>query len=143
MKTKGSPIQFTKLPRDYAGLCGLLMPRRIRDKVDYGNLTELTDAMAGHKLTRDQEDYFDLLCRLVEDYEAEHLGVVAPRVTGLQALRHLLSEHEMSGADLSRLLGAHRTLGPMILRGERKLTIDHIRALCEHFGVSPNLLLSP
>lgn len=142
MKVNRSPIQFAKLPKDYAGLCRLLMPRPIRDKVDYGNVTELTDAMAGHKLTNDQEDYFELLCRLVEDYEAEHVGVTASRVTGIEALRHLLDEHGMSGADLSRLLGAHRTLGPMILRGERKLTIDHVRTLCAHFGVSANLFLT-
>ena len=110
--------------------------------MDYGNVTELTDTMAGHKLTKDQGDYFELQCRLVEDYEAEHLGVAASTVTGLEALRHLLDEHRMSGADLSRLLGAHRTLAPMILRGERKLTIKHIHALCAHFGVSANLLLS-
>ena len=112
MKVKRSPTQFAKLPKDYAGLCRLLMPRPIRDKVDYGNVTELTDTMAGHKLTKDQGDYFELQCRLVENYEAEHLGVAASKATGLEALRHLLDEHGMSGADLSRLLGAHRTLAP-------------------------------
>lgn len=65
----------------------------------------------------------------------------APRVTGLEALRHLLEEHKMSGADLSRLLGAHRTLGPMILRRERKLTVEHVRVLCRHFNVAADLFL--
>lgn len=141
MKGPHLPIQLAHLPKDYAGLCGLLMPRPIRDKVDLENVTGMTDALAGHKLTADQEDYFDLLCRLVEDYESEQGGVSAPRVTGLAALRHLLDEHGMSGADLSRLLGAHRTLGSMILRGERKLTVEHVRTLCAHFGVSGDLFL--
>lgn len=79
--------------------------------------------------------------RLVQDYETEHGGVSAPRVTGLEALRHLLEEHKMSGADLSRLLGAHRTLGPMILRRERKLTVEHVRVLCRHFNVAADLFL--
>lgn len=35
-------------------------------------------------------------------------------------VQHLLNEHGMSGAYLSRLLGEHRTLGAMILRGKRK-----------------------
>jgi antitoxin component HigA of HigAB toxin-antitoxin module len=141
MKATKLPNQFTQLPKDYAGLCRVLMPRRIRDKVDLENVTGMTDAMAGHKLTLDQEDYFDLLCRLVQDYESEHGGVSAPEVTGLEALRHLLDEHGMNGADLSRLLGAHRTLGAMILRGERKLTVEHMRRLCAHFNVSADLLL--
>ena len=142
MKATHSPIRSTQLPKDYPGLCRLLMPRPIRDKVDLGNVTEMTDAMAGHKLTADQEDYFDLLCRLIEDYEQEEAGVVAPKATGLEVLRHLLGEHGLSGADLSRMLGAHRTLGPMILREERKLTVEHIRRLCAHFGVSANLFVT-
>jgi hypothetical protein len=51
------------------------MPRPIRDKVDLENVVGITDAMAGQDLTPDQEDYFDLLCRLVQDYETEHGGV--------------------------------------------------------------------
>ena len=81
---------FLKPPKDYAGLCRLLMPRPIRDRADYENVVEITDAMAGHKLTPDQEDYFDLLCRLIEDYEKAHEQLSASKVTALDALRHLL-----------------------------------------------------
>jgi HTH-type transcriptional regulator/antitoxin HigA len=141
MKGTHLPIQFAHLPKNYSGLCRLLTPRPIRNKVDLENVTGMTYALAGHKLTPDQEDYFDLLCRLVEDYEREQGGVSAPRITGLDALRHLLDEHGMSGADLSRLLGPHRTLGSMILRGERKLIVEHLRTLCTHFSVSGDLFL--
>lgn len=129
--------RFTDLPKHYAALCRLLMPRPIRDKVDLANVVEITDALAGHKLTADQEDYFDLLCRLIEDYER----VTPPKAAGLEALRHLLDEHGMNAADLSRLLGVHRTLGAMILRGERKLTADHVRILAKRFSVSADLFL--
>jgi HTH-type transcriptional regulator/antitoxin HigA len=141
MKTTRSKIQFAGLPEDYNGLCRVHVPRPIRDKVDFDNVTEITDALAGHELTTDQEDYFDLLCRLIEDYENEHARLAAPKVSGLDALRHLLEAHEMNAADLSRLLGAHRTLGAMILRGERQLTLSHVRKLSEHFGVPADLFL--
>ena len=49
-------IEFSGLPKDYAGLCRILTPRPIYDKADYENVTEVTDAMAGHKLTADQAD---------------------------------------------------------------------------------------
>ena len=42
----------------------------------------------------------------------------------------------MSATDLSRLLGASRQLGPMILRGERRITAEHARTLGSHFGLS-------
>jgi antitoxin component HigA of HigAB toxin-antitoxin module len=139
MKTTQTKIEFAGLPKDYAGLCRMLTPRPLHDKVDFGNVSEITDAMAGHKLTADQEDYFDLLCRLIEDYDKEHLDV--PKATALDALQHLLDAHDMSAADLSRLLGVHRTLGGMILRGERQLTLAHVRTLAKHFSVSADLFL--
>jgi HTH-type transcriptional regulator/antitoxin HigA len=141
MKKTRAKLQFASLPADYAGLCRRLMPRRIHDQVDLANVTEITDAMAGHKLTADQEDYFELLCGLIEAFEKEHASVPTPKASGLDALRHLLNEHDLSAADLSRLLGAHRTLGAMILRGNRKLTLEHVRTLAGHFGVSADLFL--
>jgi len=141
MRTTRSQVQFTDLPKDYAGLCRLHLPRPIRDKVDFENVSEISDAMAGHKLTPDQEDYFDLLCRLIEDYEREILRVPAPKASGLDVLKHLLSEHGMTAADLARLLDVHRTLGAMILRGERQLTLNHVRTLAKHFGVSADAFL--
>lgn len=75
MKTPQAKIQFADLPKDYDGLCEILPPRLIHDKADFENVTEITDAMAGHKLSPDQDDYFDLLCRLIEDYEREKLAV--------------------------------------------------------------------
>jgi antitoxin component HigA of HigAB toxin-antitoxin module len=142
MRTTRTKIEFAKLPKDYAGLCRLLTPRPIRDKVGFENVTEITDAMAGHKLTADQEDYFDLLCRLIEDYEKEHAQPGTSKVTGLEALQRLLEAHDWSAADLARLLGVHRTLGAMILRGERQLTLTHVRTLAKHFSVSADLFLA-
>src|SRR5713226_2531859 len=140
MKTTQAKVQFARLPKDYAGLCRILTPRPIHDKVEFQNVTEITDAIAGHTLTPDQEDYFDLLCRLIEDYENEHVD--APKVTVLEALQHLLDAHGMTAADLARLLNVHRTLGAMILRGERKLTLNHVRTLARHFGVSADVFLT-
>ena len=140
MKTTHGQIEFSRLPKDYTGLCRMLTPRPIHDKVDFENVAEITDAMAGHKLSPDQEDYFDLLCRLIEDYEKEQ-GLPTPKVTALDALQHLLDAHDMSAADLARLLDVHRTLGAMILRGERQLTLTHVRTLAKHFSVSADLFL--
>jgi antitoxin component HigA of HigAB toxin-antitoxin module len=50
-------------------------------------------------------------------------------------LKHLLEQHGLSGVDLSRLLGVSSKLGPMILRGERSITVEHARALGAHFGL--------
>lgn len=141
MKATRAKIDFARLPKDYPGLCRPLPPRPLHDPVDVENVTEITDAMAGHKLSPDQEDYFDLLCRLLEDYEKTHPQRDPRSVTALDALQHLLDAHGMSAADLARLLEVHRTLGAMILRGERQLTLAHVRTLARHFSVSADLFL--
>lgn len=141
MKTK-MKICFQDLPKDYAALCRVFLPRPIHDAVDYANVTEVADAMVlwHDDFTRDQADYFDLLCSLIEDYDSKN--VQWPKATGVDALKHLLDEQALAAADLSRLLGGSRNLGAMILRGERRLTLDHVRVLAKHFGVSADLFLT-
>lgn len=140
MKTK-TKFRFQDLPKDYAALCRVFLPRPVHDAVDYANVVEVADALAlwHEAFTRDQADYFDLLCSLLEEYDAKN--VKWPKVTGLDMLKHLLGEQELSAADLSRLLGGSRNLGAMILRGERKLTLKHVRTLATHFGVSAGLFV--
>ncbi|MDB6068046.1 MAG: family transcriptional regulator [Pedosphaera sp.] len=132
---------YADIPKTYGGLCKLLLPRPIHDAVDYANVVEVTDAMVlwCDDFTRDQTDYFDLLCSLIEEYDAKH--VKWPKVTGLDALKHLLDEQNLAAADLSRLLGGSRNLGSMILRGERKLTLNHVRTLAKRFHISADLFL--
>jgi HTH-type transcriptional regulator/antitoxin HigA len=141
MKMTRAKTEFVSLPKSYSGLCRILTPRPIHDKVDFENVAEITDAMAGHTLTADQEDYFDPLCRLIEDYEKEQARLEAPKATALEALEHLLDAHQLNATDLARLLGVHRTRGAMILRGERRLTLAHVRTLAKHFSVSADLFL--
>jgi HTH-type transcriptional regulator/antitoxin HigA len=129
------------MPKDYASLIARFMPRPIHDGVGYENTCEVADAFAGYEgqMTADQEDYYDLLCTLIERYDEEH--VKWPKVTGLAMLKHLLKNHDMTGADLSRVLGSSGKLGGMILRGERSITAEHARTLSKHFGVNPGVFI--
>ena len=142
MKMTRPKLEFGRLPKDYGCLCPRLTPRPIHDQIEYDNVLEITDAMAGHELTPDQEDYFDLLCRLFEGYDKGHAQATPPQVGALEALQHLLDAHNLGAADLARLLGVHRSLGGMILRGERQLTLAHVRTLARHFCVSADLFLA-
>jgi HTH-type transcriptional regulator/antitoxin HigA len=140
MKTK-TKFRFQDLPKDYAALCRLFLPRPIHDAVDYANVVEVTDAMVlwHEDFSRDQADYFDLLCSLLEEYDSKN--VKWPKITAVDMLKHLLEEHGLAAADLSRILGGSRNLGAMILRGERKLTLKHVRTLSRRFRVSADLFL--
>lgn len=141
MKTKQS-TPFSAIPKDYAGLCRVFLPRPIHDKTVYQNTVEIADIFAGFEdqMTEDQNDYFDLLCDLIEKHEKK--TVRQPKLPPLGLLQHLLKEHGLVGADLSRILGKSLPLGPMILRGERKITADHAVRLGDHFGLRPDAFLS-
>jgi HTH-type transcriptional regulator/antitoxin HigA len=135
MKTT-TKLHFQDLPKDYPSLCRRFLPRPIHDAVDYANVAEVADALAlwQDDFTADQRDYFDLLCSLMEEYDAAN--VKWPKVRGVDVLKHLLEEHGLAAADLSRILDGSRNLGAMILRGERNLTLSHVRKLAAHFKVS-------
>ncbi|OYV07598.1 MAG: transcriptional regulator [Verrucomicrobiales bacterium VVV1] len=140
MKTKTIPA-FTKMPRDYAGLCKLMLPRPIHDDVAYVTTVEIANVFAGFEdqMTEDQNDYFDLLCELIEKYDA--LSAKPLTLQALALLKHLASEHGITGAGLSRILGKSPSLGPMILRGERKLTAEHAICLGKYFRLRPDAFL--
>jgi antitoxin component HigA of HigAB toxin-antitoxin module len=140
MKTKAAYI-FTGMPKKYTALCQVFPPRPIHDDVGYRNTVEVADAFAGFegRMTADQLDYFELLCELIEKYEAANAK--PSKLKGPALLKHLAGEHGLSGAGLSRILGRSASLGPMILRGDRKITADHAVRLGKHFGLRPDLFL--
>jgi HTH-type transcriptional regulator/antitoxin HigA len=142
MKTsRKSTPNFREMPREYEALCRLHLPRFIHDQTEYESVAEIARAFAGFEdvMSGDQQDYFQLLCSLMEAWEAGR--VKWPEVSPLQRLQHLLDEHGMSAADLSRLLGVSRQLGPMILRGERSITAEHARALGAKFGLPAGVFI--
>jgi HTH-type transcriptional regulator / antitoxin HigA len=139
--TKSKPIALpAELPIRYAELVALHMPRPIHDRVAYDNTVEVIDALAGHKLNADQEDYLELLSQLVETYEAAHLSPY-PKLKGIETLKFLLAENQLTVDDLGKLLSVDRSTAYKILKGARNLTIEHIRSLCERFSVGPELFI--
>lgn len=131
---------FSKMPKTFAGLCRLLPPRPIHDETDYENAIEMLDSLVGFKLIKDQLDYVVVLTTLVGAYEDEHYAIDTSDATGVDALKYLLEQNEMSASDLGVLLG-NRSLGSKILRGERELSKAHLRILAERFKVDAGLFL--
>jgi antitoxin component HigA of HigAB toxin-antitoxin module len=140
MNRTATKTDFRRMPRRYANLVAMLPPRPVHDDTDLANATEMIDRLAGHDLNSDQEDYLEALSTFVEVYEHHRYPMDDSRITPLETLKFLLSEHGMTASDLGRLLG-NRTLGAAILRGERGLSKTHIRKLAEHFKVQPGLFL--
>lgn len=141
MKTLHPNVRPAKLPRRYADLVAMHLPRPIHDRVAYGNTVEVIDALAGHKLNADQEDYLELLSHLVEVYEDANVPALATG-SALDRLKYLLTENDLTGEDLAALLDVDRSTAYKLLKGGRNLTAEHIRILARRFKVSADLFLA-
>lgn len=129
-----------RLPKTYAALVTLYVPRPLNDRIAYDNTVEIVDALAGHKLNADQEDYLEILSDLIESYEAEHLPAF-PKISGTKLLQFLLEENTLTGDDLAALLKVDRSAAYKILKGTRNLTMEHVRRLAERFAVRADLFI--
>lgn len=89
-------------------------------------------------LTLDEQDYLDILGRLVEDYEDEHVDT--PPVRGVRALAHLMEENGLRQADLAHLFGGKSAISEE-LRGNRELSKLQIVRLRDYFHVSADLFI--
>jgi HTH-type transcriptional regulator/antitoxin HigA len=131
---------FARLPTTFDALVQAHPPRPIHDKVGYENTVAVIDALAGHSLNEDQEDYLLVISGLVERYETDTLPK-RPKVTGVEMLNYILDENNLTGEAFAKIIGVDRSVAYRILKGERGLTAAHIKALCERFKVSADLFI--
>ncbi|HAI11256.1 MAG TPA: transcriptional regulator [Phycisphaerales bacterium] len=132
-----------KLPRRFGDLVALMAPQAIMDEVHYDNAVDMIDQlMAINTLSKGQELYLETWVQLVSAYEANHHAIDTSDLTGIDLLSELLAQNDMNASDLARLLGVHASMGSKILKGERALTIEHLRKLTERFLVKPDVFMS-
>jgi HTH-type transcriptional regulator / antitoxin HigA len=132
-----------KLPGRFEDLVRVMPPQAITDDIHCETTVEMIDRlMASGKLTKGQALYLETLVQLVQVYEAQRHNIDTADLNGLDALRHLLAENDMNASDLARLLDVHASMGSKILKGERSLTVEHIRKLAERFKVRPELFMA-
>ncbi|MFQ3169460.1 MAG: HTH-type transcriptional regulator/antitoxin HigA [Limisphaerales bacterium] len=134
--------KFAELPKEYVGLCRVLLPRPIRSVAESDEAYELASVMAGHRLTKDQDDYLEALSTFIEQYEDKANPESKKKTPTHEMLRYLCEENGMSGVGLGRLLEVDRTLATRILRGERNLTVSHIQKICKRFKLSADRFIN-
>ncbi|HZZ41360.1 MAG TPA: hypothetical protein VFE58_00345 [Tepidisphaeraceae bacterium] len=129
-----------RLPATFTALVDLMPPHAIEDEADYQVISPIVDRLAvlAHR-TPGQEKYLETWAQLIEAYDARH-PIDTSTLTGLDILKSLLNDHQMSASDLGRLLG-NRALGGKILRRERELSKSHIKILANHFKLESGIFL--
>lgn len=140
MKTANKANPFPRgIPRTYSELVGVHMPKAIHDHVEFENASEIMNALAGHELNKDQEEYLDTVSILVDEYDRTH-NAQPKKATALAVLELLVEEHGISGRELGKILG-NEAAGGFILRGERHITVEQAKKLGARFSVDPSVFL--
>lgn len=136
-----SALKYADLPLTYPDLVVWYPPMSLETEAEYDQTVEVAKKLSLYDLNPDQEKYFDTLCVLIQAYEDQH-PFDWPQISSIDILKSLLADHDMSISDFSRLIGVHRSMGTRILKGERNLTLAHVKVLCERFKVGPELFLN-
>jgi HTH-type transcriptional regulator / antitoxin HigA len=86
-----------------------------------------------------QEEYLSLLSQLLTAWESE--TVSPPSIPGVEVLRSLLEDNELTQSALVGPVFASPGIVSEILSGKRRLTLGHIRKLATFFHTSPAIFL--
>jgi HTH-type transcriptional regulator/antitoxin HigA len=135
--------QHAKVADDYLELVRRFPLVPIRNDAHLKQAVRMIDELSiidEEKLSMGQSDYLMVLSDLVERFEDAHDPFEAAFDDGIDALRYLLEQHQMTASDLGRLLG-NRQHGAAILRRARQLSKANVLKLASHFNVSTDLLL--
>lgn len=114
--------------------------RKPANEDDYDELVAALDELLD--LIRDDEDHplaglASSMGDLIEAYDEARRPI--PRGDGLDVLRYLMREHDLTEADLPEV--GPPALVSELLNGQRELGLHHIRALSKHFDVPPDVFL--
>lgn len=116
----------------------------IKNNHDYKNALALMDELI--------EDYdnnrplIEILSSSIEHWENEDIAfkqfnkAIQNIDSGVGVLNVLMDQHKLGVSDFPEI--GSKSLVSKILNHERRLTVDHINALCKRFGISPKLFFS-
>ncbi len=125
--------------RQYGKLLSRVLPAVIETETENERmLAEVNKLMAKPNLSPAESKLFDLMVRLIEDFEEQHYELNASTPNGI--LRELMEARGVKQRDLWELFGSKGTASEVI-NGKRSISKAQAKALGKYFRVSPELFL--
>lgn len=119
----------------YTELLTHFPPRPIKHEEDLEKTQAVVDSLLDKgELTESEEDYLNLLGILIYDYESKQ--DLVPDIYGVELLKVLIAELNLKQKDLVPIFKTE-SIDSDVLKGKRKLTVEHIQKLAEFFNLSP------
>lgn len=114
--------------------------RPIRSEADYEAALEEAERLWGARSGTPEGDRLDVLATLIEVYEAKHCPMDPP--DPVEAIRFRMEQLGLTRKDLEPMIGPRNRVADVLNR-KRGLSIDMIRKLHEHLGISAEVLIRP
>ncbi|BAY80654.1 hypothetical protein NIES267_01110 [Calothrix parasitica NIES-267] len=119
----------------YTNLLVSFPPRPIKSEEDLEKIQNIVDSLLDkEKLTEDEEDYLYLLAILIEEYEEKQ--DLVPDIYGVELIKALMVELDLKQKDLIPIFKTESIVSD-VLKGKRKMTVEHIQRSAEMFNLSP------
>lgn len=113
--------------------------RPIRTEAELEAATAVLDTLTTRDLTPDEQDYLEVLARLIVDYESVHdADLFTPQPDG-DMLQFLAEQHGKSIRTVARETGIAQPTLLAVVRGERRFTRGQVEKLALYFHVSPEV----
>ena len=119
----------------YTELLTFFPPRPIKSEEDLEKTQAVVDNLLDKgELTESEEDYITLLGILIHEYEEKQ--DLVPDIYGVELLKVLMAELNLKQKDLVTIFKTESIVSDVI-KGKRKLTVEHIQKLADFFNLSP------
>lgn len=112
----------------------------IRTEADYDAALAEVERLWGAKSGTPEGDRLDVLATLIEVYEAKHYPMDPP--DPIEAIRFRMEQQGLSRRDLEPMIGPRNRVADVLNR-KRGLSIEMIRQLHDHLGISADVLIRP
>lgn len=111
------------------------MPMPITTEQQHAEYLSVLDKLAIKKaLTREEDQYAQVLMTLIEAYEQQNHSL--PDATPIDVLRTLMDANNLRQKDLAPIFGSESIVSE-VLNGKRDINKNHIEKLSKRFNVSP------
>jgi HTH-type transcriptional regulator/antitoxin HigA len=112
----------------------------IRTEADYDVALAEVERLWGAKSGTPEGDRLDVLATLIEVYEEKHHPMDPP--DPIEAIRFRMEQQGLTRRDLEPMIGPRNRVADVLNR-KRGLSIDMIRQLHDHLGISAEVLIRP
>ncbi|CAM4049248.1 helix-turn-helix domain-containing protein [Paracoccus yeei] len=112
----------------------------IRTEADYDAALAEVERLWGAKSGTPDGDRLDVLATLIEVYEEKHHLMDPP--DPIEAIRFRMEQQGLTRRDLEPMIGPRNRVADVLNR-KRGLSIDMIRQLHDHLGISAEVLIRP